>query len=162
LTCQAAAPATATPWPQNFAVQIRYEIPRIDGADYTRPYVVAWISDAERKLVRTLFVLGDRARWRQNNYVWQRRFERFTPDAVQAVSRPTRAPGRYDLIWDGLDNNGRAVGQGHYTLTIEAAREHGGHSIQVIDLDLGAAPLQQSAPAQPEIGAVSARYGARP
>lgn len=159
------APATAAPaaaWPNNFALNINYEIPRADGGDYQRPNVAIWISDGDRRLVRTLLVLGDKPRWRESNYIWWRRFERMSPDAIQAIARPTRAPGRYTLAWDGRDEQGRAAPQGHYVLNIEASREHGGHSITQIPLDLAAAPQTASANAEEEMGAVTIRYGANP
>lgn len=157
-SCQA-APAPAAPWPAGFELDVSFEIPRIDAANYEKPYIAIWITDENRQLVRTLLVLGDRARWRESNYIWWRRFERLNPDAVQALARPTRAPGRYDVVWDGRDNEGKLVGQGRYTLTIEASREHGQHSIQTIPLDLAGAPVEAAGAAQPEIGAVTARYG---
>ena len=46
-------------------------------------------------------------------------------DLVATIARPTRAPGKYDIIWDGKDDQGKPVGAGEYTLYIEAAREHG-------------------------------------
>jgi thiamine biosynthesis lipoprotein len=160
--CQADPSATARAWPPSFALNIGYDIPRFDGGDYQRPNVAIWISDGGSRLVRTLLVLGDKPRWRESNYIWWRRFERMNLDAVQAMARPTRAPGHYTLIWDGRDDSGHAVPQGHYVLNIEASREHGGHSFTSIPLDLAAAPLTASANAEEEMGAVRIRYGASP
>ena len=73
----------------------------------------------------------------------------------------TRAPGRYSVVWDGRDDNGRPVGQGRYVLHIEAARERGGHTYQSMALDLGPGPSQAGLPAKEELGALQARYGER-
>ncbi len=154
----APAVASAGAWPQNYAVSVSFEVPRV--ADTTKPYIAIWITDAQRNVVRTLMVIGDKARWRESNYVFWRRVERTDLAAVESIARPTRAPGRYTVAWDGLDNAGRAVGQGQYTLNIEASREHGSHNVQTIPLTLGAAPLQSDAPAQGELGATQVRYGA--
>ena len=52
--------------------------------------------------------------------------------------------------------------QGKYILNVEASREHGGHSIQRIDLNLGAGTFTGAAAAQDEIGATKATYGKAP
>lgn len=152
--CQAAAPL-----PAGYNVNVAFEIPQIDVGNYEHPYVSIWISDASRQLVRVLLVLGDRARWREENYVWWRRYERMDVPSIQAIARPSRAPGRYTVTWDGRDQAGAAVPQGAYTLNIEVAREHGGHTIKSIPLTLGAAPNDVTAEGQDELGAVAAHYG---
>ena len=50
-------------------------------------------------------------------------------DLVATIARPTREPGKYEIIWDGKDDQGKPVGRGEYTLSIEAAREHGTYQI---------------------------------
>lgn len=150
--CQAAAP-----WPDQFAVSISFEVPRV--ADSTKPYIAIWITNAQGQLVRTLLVIGDKPRWRESNYVFWRRVERNDLAGINAIARPSRAPGRYDVVWDGRDNAGNLVPQGQYNLNVEAAREHGSHNFQAIPLTLSGAPAQADAAAQVEIGAVQVRYG---
>ena len=53
------------------------------------------------------------------------------------------------------------VGQGRYTLHIEATREHGGHGYQTFDMSLGGGPLTATAAAEDELGATNVRYGPR-
>jgi thiamine biosynthesis lipoprotein len=154
-SCQASAAGAA--WPDQFAVSISFEVPRV--ADTTKPFIAIWITDAQRNVVRTLLVVGDHARWRESNYVFWRRVERFDLAGVQAMARPSRAPGRYTVVWDGLDARGGLVPQGQYTLNIEASREHGSHTMQAIALDLSGAPLQTEIAAQAELGATQVRYG---
>jgi len=156
VSCQAAA---ATPWPEGFRTEINFEVPRIQAANYERPYVAIWISDQNRRLIKTLLILGDEARWRESNYVFWRRIERLDMAGIQALARTSRAPGRYDVVWDGTDNAGQRVEQGAYTLNIEASREHGAHTFQSVPLALGAAPLEAGAEAQGELGAARVRYG---
>lgn len=153
--CQAAVPAM--PWPDAFAVSVSFEVPRVTGT--TKPYIAIWITDAQGRLVRTLLVVGDKPRWRETNYVFWRRVERMDLAGIAAIARPSRAPGRYDVVWDGRDNAGRPVGQGRYNLNVEAAREHGSHNFQAIPLTLSAAPAQADVAAQGEMGAVQVRYG---
>jgi thiamine biosynthesis lipoprotein len=155
-----AAPAGPA-WPAGFAVTVDYEVPKLATPRYHAPYVVMWITDPDGQMVRTLLMLGRKNDWVPENYIWWRRYGRRTPDIVDSVARATRAPGRYNVVWDGLDDNGRRAGQGRYVLHIEAARERGGHTYQSIGLDLGAAPSQSAAPAKDELGALQARYGER-
>jgi thiamine biosynthesis lipoprotein len=128
----------------------------------TKPYIAMWISDPNGNVVRTLLVIGDQARWREMNYIFWRRVERADPTRVQTMARPTRAPGRYNVVWDGLDDAGRPAAQGQYNLNIEVNREHGSHNFQAIPLNLSATPVQADAAAQSEIGAVLVRYGRAP
>jgi len=48
---------------------------------------------------------------------------------------------------------------GRYIVNIEAAREHGGHSIQRIPIELGAAPASFAAEADEELGPAKVTYG---
>jgi len=152
--CQAVAPL-----PAGYGVSVSFDIPEMAVGNYEKPYVSIWISDANRQLIRVLLVLGDRARWREENYVWWRRYERMDVPSIQAIARPSRAPGHYSVTWDGRDQVGAVVPQGIYTLNIEVAREHGSHTIKAIPLTLGASALDAATDAQGELGAVSAHYG---
>ncbi len=149
------------PWPAGFAVTIDYEIPAIAANPYRAPYMAVWITDENRQLVRTLMLLGDSPRWIEENYVWWRRFGRKTPEIVATVAKPSRASGRYSVVWDGRDDAGKPVPQGRYTVHIEAAREHGGHAYQSAPLDLGKAVGAQALPPRDEIGRVQLNYGKR-
>lgn len=152
--------ANGTPWPAGFSLKIDYEIPVSSGGRRPRdPYVVVWITDDAGNLVRTLTYLATKRRYIDENYVFWQRYGASRQDLVESVTRPTRPPGRYTLAWDGRDDAGKPVGQGRYTINVEAAREHGGHSLQHIDLTLGAAGAAGEAAAQDEIGATRATYG---
>ena len=67
--------------------------------------------------------------------------------------------GFFALREIGKDDAGDLVGQGRYVINIEMTREHGGHSLQTIPLDLGKAPVSGAAPGQGESGPAAARYG---
>lgn len=145
-------------WPKGFQVTINYEIPKIPVGNYRAPYVAVWVTDENKQLVRVITMLGDNAKWVPDNYVFWRRYGRKSPE-VASVARPTRAPGKYSVVWDGKDQAGRPVPQGKYTVHVEAVREHGGHSYVSQDLNLGAAPVTLAAPAKDELGAIGLRYG---
>lgn len=156
-----AATAAAAPgaWPAGFRLSVALEIPNKGGANYERPYVAAWITDAQKRVVKTLLVLGPEPRWRESNYIFWRRVERMDMAAVARVARTTRAPGRYEVVWDGRADDGLPLPRGAYTLNVEASREHGGHSFVALPLSLGGGRASfQADPAQ-ELGVITARYG---
>ena len=57
---------------------------------------------------------------------------------LAAVSGATRAAGQYQLQWEGRGLDGSTL-TGSYTMWVEAAREHGPHSLTSGTLDLSAA-----------------------
>ena len=157
---RAAAPATGMPWPAGFAMKIGYTIPEMNGGRRSRPpYVTVWITNAAGEPVRTLAFYANKPRYMSELYVFWEKIGGANYGLVNAVTRPTRPPGAYSLEWDGKDDNGRALPQGRYTVNIEAAREHGGHSLQRIDIDAGATPADGDAAAQQELGAARVSYG---
>ncbi|OAI45495.1 hypothetical protein AYO42_00215 [Rhizomicrobium sp. SCGC AG-212-E05] len=146
-------------WPAGFGLNIEYEVPKVNAGTYHNPYVAIWITDENRTLVRTLLVLGKETRWKEENYIYWRRFGRNDVKLVDSVSRPTRPPGQYSIKWDGLDDAGKKVAQGKYVLNIEASREKGGHTVQRLELTLGADGAVVESKPDGEIGRVRASYG---
>lgn len=157
---RAAAAAGGAPWPAGFAVKIDYTIPEMNGGRRSRPpYVTVWITNEAGEPVRTLAFYANKPRYMSELYVFWEKIGGANYGLVNAVTRPTRPPGAYSLEWDGKDDSGRAVPQGRYTVNIEAAREHGGHSLQRIDLELGSAPAAGEAAGQQELGPAHVSYG---
>lgn len=152
--CQAAAPL-----PAGFSVEVTYNLPKIEAGNYKRPFVIVWVTDLEKNPIKTLLIQGTRQDWQEDNYVWWRRVGRKQPGVVEAMGKPTRPPGRYSVTWDGTDSAGKRVAQGKYLINVEAAREHGGHAYQAIEVTLGAAPSTAGAPGKDELGATQVRYG---
>ncbi len=150
-------------WPKGYRVEIAYEIPRppAGGRRVKPPFVVIWITDANGKMVRTLYHLGDHpGRYLDSNYVWYNALEAAgRADDLMSVTRPSRAPGQYSAVWDGKTDAGGMAPQGRYTINIEISREHGGHSLQTMTLNLGAAAVSGAAAGQVESGPASVRYG---
>ncbi len=117
----------ADAWPEDFQVSVALEIPKIDNArGYRRPYVAVWIEDADGKPVRTLSVWGNAPRWIGELTDWWK-IGRGDSDLVKAVTRATRGPGKYEVVWDGKDGKGNLVPQGTYSVRVEVSREHGKH-----------------------------------
>jgi len=155
---RAAAPARGKPWPNRFVVSIGYII--YGGVEHP-PLMVIYITDAHGALIRTVGYVGKAPeRFLDSNFVWFAAWRKKTPrPQIENLTHPTKPPGRYHVIWDGLDDAGRPVPQGRYTINIEASREKGGHGVQRIVLDLGDLPTSGLADPAPEAGPASARYG---
>ena len=144
-------------WPAGYQAIIDLMIPKIAVENYRAPYVSVWVTDANKKIVRTLAVWGKDEKWINSNYVWYRRYGRQMPN-LDAVAKPSRQPGQYKLAWDGKDETGKAVAAGKYLIHIETSREHGEHSYQTFDLDVKATASNQTLAAQKEIGAVKLNF----
>ena len=43
---------------------------------------------------------------------------------MKAVSRATRSPGKYTVVWDGKDDAGKALPQGTYTIGAPVEKTH--------------------------------------
>ncbi len=152
-----AANGAATAWPKGYQAQLEVNIPKIAVDNYRAPYVSIWVTDGDKKIVRTLAVWGKDEKWINSNYVWWRRYGRQMPN-LDAVAKPSRQPGQYKLAWDGKDEAGKMVNAGKYIIHIETSREHGEHSYQTIELNITPKSATQTLPAQAEIGTVKLNF----
>ncbi len=137
----------ANSWGDSFELLVKLEInrPNTGKRRYQRPYLAVWIEDKDGSPIRTLtlWVTATRhgSRWIPDLRRWYRsdQAHRLVADTerLATIARPTREPGKYDIIWDGKDDQRKPVGRGEYTLCIEAAREHGTYQSmrQTIRLD---------------------------
>ena len=73
--------------------------------------------------------------------------------SIDAVSGATRVAGRYTVAWDGVGLDGTAL-TGAHTMWIEAAREHGPHSVTSGPIVLGEAG-SATIPASGELSAAT-------
>jgi len=131
------------------------------GGRYQRPYVAVWIEDASGKPVRTvsLWMLNPP---RGNRYLDELRrwftAASSTPALTGTTTSPTRQPGTYTVVWDGKDDQGKAVPQGAYTVNVESAREHGPYSLTSARVTLAATPLKQNLADNAELKDVKVEY----
>lgn len=152
-------PGDAAPGPR---VLIDYDIPQPASRErYRQPYLALWIERPDGSPVRQLHVLGDRARWLGELPRWWRHYGRNDPAAALGLARPTRAPGRYTIAWDGRDDFGRAQPPGPYVLRVEAAREHGGREDIAVRFALGDPALDLTRHGEREIGRIALRHDER-
>jgi hypothetical protein len=139
-------------------LSITFEIAAPGGFRYRPPYVAVWLENAQGLPIRTLALWfeqsGKGARWLRE----LRRWASQNSQPPEAVSGPTRMPGRYTLVWDGKDEGGNPVAQGDYYVCIEMAREHGPYALFREKLSLGSAPLSRSYPEDGELKGVTLSY----
>jgi FAD:protein FMN transferase len=174
-------PRPPLPWNKELELLINFEINQPGSADidadgergggrrgrYRRPYVAVWVEDAEGRAVRTLSLwvssggagpfqwLPDLKRWYQTD---QDRKRTDKKEILFTVSRPTRPPGKYKVIWDGKDNNGKQLAGGEYTITIEAAREHGTYQSIHKQVIIEGKPFTEELKGNVEIKSASIEY----
>ncbi|HUQ68774.1 MAG TPA: DUF2271 domain-containing protein, partial [Planctomycetaceae bacterium] len=125
-------------WNGGKELEVTFEINQaVGGGRYRRPYVAVWVEDADGRAVRTLVLwvqtsgpgpkwIPDLKRWYRSDRV---RKAADGTDLIPTVSEATRKPGQYSVTWNGLDDAGKLVKPGDYTLFIEAAREHGTYQL---------------------------------
>jgi len=164
----AKAPARI-PWIKQLELVVNFEInrPEAEKGHYRRPYVAVWVEDKDGHQVRTLVLwvsmggsgpfqwLPDLKRWYQSD---QDRKLVDKKEIFFTVSRPTRAPGKYKIIWDGRDNQGKQLDGGLYTVTIEAAREHGTYQSIRKQVSLTGKPFTEELKGNVEIRSASIEY----
>ena len=113
----------------------KVDIPRLNVAEYHRPYMAMWLERPDGGFVANLAVLYD-VHKRNNGGVkylkdirhWWRENGRTLQVPVDGVTGATRAPGEHSFHFSDkavLDK----LGAGEYRLMVEAAREAGGREV---------------------------------
>jgi FAD:protein FMN transferase len=163
-------PAVAPPtWNKELELLVNFEInrPQAEKGRYRRPYVAVWVEDKDGRPVRTLALwvsmggsgpfqwLPDLKRWYKSD---QDRKLTEKKEILFTVARPTREAGKYKVIWDGRDNQGRQQNGGEYTITIEAAREHGTYQSIRKQVTLSGKPFSEELKGNVEIKSASIEY----
>jgi hypothetical protein len=113
-------------------------LPRMDIAEYKKPYVAAWIEPVAAGAPRTLFVWyavnkggGEPGtKWLSELRSWWRKAGRTMKLPADGVSGATRAPGSYTIPLPA------DLKPGNYIVHVEAAREHGGRELVSVPVTL--------------------------
>lgn len=117
-------------------IQLTIEIPRLNVAEYHRPYVAAWIEKPDLSHAANLVVWYDTemknaegTKWLKDIRQWWRKSGRSLKMPVDGVSSPTRPAGVHTIPISGKTATLPPLTEGEYTLVVEAAREVGGREI---------------------------------
>ena len=115
----------AKAWPAGYQVNLSITLPKItDTKKYRKPYVAVWIENESNEPIRTITVWGNSNRYWKDLPKWWA-FAKSDNALVRAVTKATRPPGAYSVVWDGKNDKGIAVGQGTFNVFVEVHREHG-------------------------------------
>ncbi|MDZ7925128.1 MAG: DUF2271 domain-containing protein, partial [Marinagarivorans sp.] len=117
-------------------LKVTVEIPRLEVAEYHRPYVAVWIEDESNAVAANLAVWYDTEmkenkgqEWLKDMRQWWRRTGRSLSFPIDGITSATRAVGEHSLVFSqGKDPLGD-LAKGNYTLVVEAAREVGGREL---------------------------------
>lgn len=127
-----ALPATA---PAS-GLDITLEIPRLDVAEYHRPYVAVWVERPDHSVAANLAVWYDDdmandegTKWLKDMRQWWRRSGRGLSMPVDGVSGATRPVGQHQLRFEAGQAPLGTLAAGEYELVVEAAREVGGREV---------------------------------
>lgn len=139
------------------AATVSVTLPRIDVAEYHKPYVAGWLEPADGGPARTVFVWYDLkktgreagTKWLVDLRSWWRKGGRSLKLPADGVSGATRAPGTYQIP---LPAN---LPAGQYVLKVEAARESGGR--ELVSVPITVPGKGGSASGKAELGAVTVR-----
>ena len=148
---------------------VGFQIFRVEGGRYQRPYVAAWVEDKDGFPVRTLLLwllqsekgqrwIPDLRRWHRGDQIRRLAEDK---DLVATVSGATRNPGKYSVVWDGKDDQGAAVKPGTYTFYLESAREHGAYQLMKHEFTVGGKPFTTSLKDAEELKGVTLEYRRR-
>ena len=146
-------------------LELTVEIPRLNVAEYHRPYVAIWIEDASGNVAANLSVwyavhLKDEKgeTWLKDIRQWWRRTGRALDLPLDGVSGPTRPPGRNTVTFDTAKSPLASLAPGQYRIVVEASREVGGKELVEIPFTWApGADGQASAVGKDELGAVTLR-----
>jgi FAD:protein FMN transferase len=163
------AKAAPRGWGDDHELLVNFEINNPVGNDrrYRRPYVAVWVENKDNFPVRTLALwvslggsgperwLPDLKRWYRSD---QARKRIDNTERVLVIAQPTRPPGKYSVLWDGKDDDGKPVPPGEYTVFVEAAREHGTYQSIRKQVTIGDRPFAEELKGNVEIKSASIEY----
>ncbi|MDE2427822.1 MAG: DUF2271 domain-containing protein [Burkholderiales bacterium] len=115
---------------------LQVEIPRLNVAEYHRPYVAIWLEKPDQSFAGNLSVWYDLKKrnnegnkWLKDLRQWWRRSGRELTMPVDGLSGATRTSGVHTLNIAGSNPLLANLPAGDYQLVVEAAREGGGREI---------------------------------
>jgi hypothetical protein len=142
---------------------ISIDIPRLNVAEYHRPYVAFWVESKDGAKVENLAVWydlklkdGEGNKWLKDMRQWWRRTGRELTMPMDGLSTPTRPPGTHKLTFETTTKPLAGLSAGEYVLVVEAAREVGGRELLRLPFQWPpAAPATIDAKGEHELGAIT-------
>lgn len=144
-------------------IGLSIEVPRLDVAEYHRPYVAIWIENTDQSVATDLAVWYDVAKknnegteWLKDMRQWWRRSGRNQQFPVDGVSGATKPVGKHALSFDAASKPLSTLKPGQYAVVVEAAREVGGRELVRIPFQWPPQKAEHlSARGEHELGAIA-------
>ena len=147
----------ASGWPPGYEVSLTLTLKTVQMMRVRRPYVAVWAEDANGRLVRNIEAWASKTKYyRDLDSWWKINGSSYN---VSSITKPTRDPGKYRLVWNGLDDRGQPVPPGTYQIIVETNREHGNYYKRSASILCGPKPSSASLPGTPEFETVAIEYG---
>jgi hypothetical protein len=117
-------------------MNVAVEVPKLDVAEYHRPYLAMWIEREDQSFVANLSVwYQDKkggeggTKWLNELRTWWRKNGREQNFPIDGVTGPTKPVGIQQLKFAGDKAPLASLAAGKYRLVVEAARENGGREV---------------------------------
>ncbi|WP_028240250.1 DUF2271 domain-containing protein [Stutzerimonas azotifigens] len=144
-------------------LEVGVQIPRLNVAEYHRPYVAIWLERPDQQHVADLAVWYDLKlkddegeKWLKDLRQWWRRSGRQLDMPVDGLSGATRAVGTHQLKFDSTRPPLAGLEPGDYRLVVEAAREVGGRELLRVPFSWPVdGPQSAQAQGETELGTVT-------
>jgi len=150
-------------------LKVKLELPKLDVAEYHRPYVAVWIERDDASVAKNLAVWYQQPRergaqgngesgtkWLPDLRQWWRRSGRSLALPVDGVTGATRPVGVHELAFSDDKAPLQGLEAGSYNLVVEAVREVGGRELLKVPFQW---PPKQAASAgakgESELGAIA-------
>lgn len=151
-------------------LSVGVEVPKLDVAEYHRPYVAVWVERPDNSVATNLAVWYQQksgkdaatgkqehgTKWLADLRQWWRRSGRSTTLPIDGVSGATRPAGVHTLRFTDAKPPLAGLAPGKYALVVEAAREVGGRELVRIPFEWPPAKAAHAdTRGSTELGAVS-------
>lgn len=123
---------------------VKVEVPKLNVAEYHRPYVAIWVERPDQSFAANLSVWYDLkkrdnegAKWLKDMRQWWRRSGRDVSMPMDGVSSATRIVGEHTLSFASDKTALAKLPAGDYNLLVEASREGGGREVVKVPFTWG-------------------------
>lgn len=144
-------------------LSLKLEVPRLEVAEYHRPYIAVWVENPDQSTAAHLAVWyqtdpkkEDGTQWLKDLRQWWRRGGRELDMPIDGVTGATRPAGMHTLSFKSTDKQLAKLAPGKYNLVVEATREVGGRELLRLPFEWpGTQKQQANANGKTELGAVT-------
>lgn len=146
-------------------LEMSVEIPRVNVAEYHKPYVAVWLEKEDQSFAAHLAVWYDEKKqgredgttWLKDLRQWWRKAGRELKVPADGITGATRPPGVQRLSIPATHPAIAKLAPGNYNIVVEAAREVGGRELVRIPFTWPKGGATFQAKGNTELGAISMR-----